>query len=221
MSSQCMTFSSAFTINLLEARIVRCSCFAFENIFFHVLPSEGPSPGTMSTPVALFLYAMPGLATMSMVACGLMKSPAAKSGASRSVTKKKEKATGAKVKTSPNGSSIDTSDVEEQSANTASKSDLQATIAKLKYHANPDKNKKGSADDKRNAKDLLAHYKKIQSSSARADFVEKLKRYGIKGMPKMLEVVDSRMDVDDSLALHVVKYLSPQQIFIAEGLPVS
>ena len=69
--------------------------------------------------------------------------------------------------------------------------------------------------------DLLAYYKQIQTSSARADFVEKLKRFGIKGLPKMLKVVDSRMDVDDSLALHVVKYLSPQQIFIAEGLPVS
>ena len=175
----------------------------------------------MATPVALFLYAMPGLATMSMVACGLMKSPAAKSGASRSVTKKKAKTTGAKVKTSPNGSSIDTSDVDDKSPNTASKSDLQATIAKLKYHANPDTNKKGSAVDQQNAKDLLAHYKKIETSSARADFVQKLKRYGIKGMPKMLDVVDSRMDVDDSFALHVVKYLSPQQIFIAEGLPVS
>ena len=175
----------------------------------------------MSTPVALFLYAMPGLAIMSLVISAPMKSPTAKAGASRSVTKKKEKATGGKDKTSPKGSSMDMSDVDEQSANTASKSDLQATIAKLKYHANPDKNKKGSADDKRNAKDLLAHYKNIQTSSARADFVEKLKRYGIKGMPKMLEVVDSRMDVDDSLALHVVEYLSPQQIFIAEGLPVS
>ena len=80
---------------------------------------------------------------------------------------------------------------------------------------------KRSADDQRHAKDLLAHYKKIQSSSDRADFVEKLKRYGIRGMPKMLEVVDSRMDVDDSLAVHVIKWMSLQQIFIAEGLLVS
>ena len=125
-----------------------------------MLPFEGLSSGTMSTPVALFLYAMPGLAIMSLVACGPVKSPTAKAGASRLVTKKKEKATGGKDKTSPNGSSMDMSDVDEQSANTASKSDLQATIAKLKYHANPDTNKKGSADDKRHAKDLLAHYKK-------------------------------------------------------------
>ena len=116
---------------------------------------------------------------------------------------------------------MDMSDVDERSAHTASKSDLQAAIGKLKYHANSDKNKKGSADDKRHAKDLLAHYKKIQSSSDRADFVEKLKWYGIKGVPKMLEVVDSRMDVDDSLAVHVIKWMSPQQIFIAEGLLVS
>ena len=175
----------------------------------------------MPTTVALFLSAMPGLAIMTLVICAPMKSATAKAVASRPVTKKKEKATGGKDKTSPKGSSTDMSDVDEQSANTASKSDLQATIAKLKYHANPDTNKKGSADDKRNAKDLLAHYKKIQTSSARADFVEKLKRYGIKGMPKMLDVVDSRMDVDDSFALHVVKYLSPQQIFIAEGPLVS
>ena len=175
----------------------------------------------MPTIVALFLSAMPGLAIMTLVICAPMKSPTAKAGASRSVTKKKEKATGGKDKTSPKGSSTDMSDVDEQSANTASKSDLQATIAKLKYHANPDKNKKGSVDDVRNAKDLLAHYKKIQSSSARADFVEKLKRYGIKGMPKMLEVVESRMDVDDSFALNVIKWMSPQQIFIAEGPLVS
>ena len=116
---------------------------------------------------------------------------------------------------------MDMTDVDEPSANTVSTSDLQATIAKLKYHVNPDTNKKGSADDKPNAMDLLAHYKKKRTCSARADIVEKLKRYGIKGMPKMLDVVDSRMDVDDSFALHVVKYLSPQQIFIAEGLPVS
>ena len=55
---------------------------------------------------------------------------------------------------------MDMTDVDEQSANTVSTSDLQATIAKLKYHVNPDTNKKGSADDKPNAKDLLAHYKK-------------------------------------------------------------
>ena len=116
---------------------------------------------------------------------------------------------------------MDMTDVDEQSASTVSTSDLQATIAKLKYHVNPDTNKKGSADDKPNAKDLLAHYKKKRTCSARADIVEKLKRYGIKGMPKMLDVVDSRMDVDDSFALHVVKYLSPQQIFIAEGPLVS
>ena len=65
------------------------------------------------------------------------------------------------------------SDVDERSAHTASKSDLQAAIGKLKYHANSDENKKGSADDKRNAKDLPARYKKVQSSSDRADFVEK------------------------------------------------
>ena len=175
----------------------------------------------MPTIVALFVSAMPGLAIMSLVICAPMKSATAKAVASRPVTKKKEKATGGKDKTSPKGSSTDMSDVDEQSANTASKSDLQATIAKLKYHAHPDKNKKGSADDKRNAKDLLAPYKKIQSSSARADFVEKLKRYGIKGMPKMLEVVESRMDVDDSFALNVIKWMSPQQIFIAEGALVS
>ena len=55
---------------------------------------------------------------------------------------------------------MDLSDVDDKSPNTASKSDLQATIAKLKYHANPDTNKKGSAVDQQNAKDLLAHYKK-------------------------------------------------------------
>ena len=175
----------------------------------------------MSTPVALFLYAMPGLATMSMVACGPMKSPSGKAGASCAATKKKEKATRGKDKTSPIGSSMDLSDVDDKSPNTASKSDLQATIAKLKYHANPDTNKKGSAVDQQNAKDLLAHYKKIETSSARADFVQKLKRYGIKGLPKRLHVADSRMDVDDSFSCNVVKYLSPQQIFVAEGLLVS
>ena len=56
-----------------------------------MLPFEGPSSRTMSTPVALFLYAMPGLAIMSLVACGSMKSPTAKAGASLLVTKKKEK----------------------------------------------------------------------------------------------------------------------------------
>ena len=37
----------------------------------------------------------------------------------------------------------------------------------------------------------------------------------------MLEVVESRMDVDDSLAVNVMKWMSPQQIFIAEGPLVS
>ena len=66
-----------------------------------MLPFEGSSSRIMSTPVALFLYAMPGLAIMSLVACGSMKSPTAKAGASRLVTKKKEKASGGKSKTSP------------------------------------------------------------------------------------------------------------------------
>ena len=66
-----------------------------------------------------------------------------------------------------------------------------------------------------------AHITKNRTCSARADIVEKLKRYGIKGMPKMLDVVDSRMDVDDSFALHVVKWMSPRQIFIAEAPLVS
>ena len=47
--------------------------------------------------------------------------------------------------------------------------------------------------------------------------MQKLKRYGIKGLPKRLHVADSRMDVDDSFSCNVVKYLSPQQIFVAEG----
>ena len=102
MSSHCLPFPSTFTINLLEAWLVRCSSFLRLRIqFFHVLPFEGPSSRTMSTPVALFLCAMPGLAIMSLVACGSMKSPTAKAGASRLVTKKKEKATGGKSKTSP------------------------------------------------------------------------------------------------------------------------
>ncbi len=71
-----------------------------------------------------------------------MKSPGAKAVSSRPATKKKEKGTGGKDKTSPKGSSTDMSDVDEQSANTASKSDLQAAIGKLKYHANSDKNEK-------------------------------------------------------------------------------
>ena len=102
MSSHCLPFPSTFTINLLEAWLVRCSSFLRLRIqFFHVLPFEGPSSRTMSTPVALFLYAMPGLAIMSLVACGSMKSPTAKAGASRLVTKKKEKTTGGKSNTSP------------------------------------------------------------------------------------------------------------------------
>ena len=171
----------------------------------------------MPTAVALFLSAMPGLAMMSLVICAPMKSATAKAAASSQVTKKKEKATGEKDKKSPKGSQTDMSDADDLSATTASKSDLQGAITKLKYHADPDKNKKGSADDVRNARDLLAHYKHIQSSNARADFVAKLKKYGIKNLPKIIEVVDSRMDVDDSLAFNVIKYMSPQQIFTAEG----
>ena len=102
MSSHCLPFPSTFTINLLEAWLVRCSSFLRLRIqFFHVLPFEGPSSGTMSTPVALFLYAMLGLAIMSLVARGSIKSLTAKAGASPLVTKKKAKATAGNSKTSP------------------------------------------------------------------------------------------------------------------------
>ena len=172
-----------FTINLLEARIDRCSSSLFEKVFHSCAFIEGSSSSTMPIIGALFLSALPGLAIMFWNFSA------------------QEKKIRGKDKPSPKRSSTDMSDVDEQSAHTASKSDLQAAIGKLKYHANSDKNKKGSADDKRNAKDLLAHYKKIQSSSARADFVEKLKRYGVRGMPKMLEVVESRTSMTASLLM--------------------
>ena len=91
-----------FTINLLEVRVVRYSCFLRLRFrFFHVLLFEGPSSRTMSTPVAFILYAMLGLVIMSLVARGSIKSPTAKAGASPLVTKKKAKATAGNSKTSP------------------------------------------------------------------------------------------------------------------------
>ena len=117
-----------FTINLLAVWVVRCSCFLRLRFrFFHVLPFQGPSCGTMSTSVASIFYAMLGSVIVSLVARGSMKSPSAKAVASLLVTKKKAKATSGNSKTSPKWVSMYMTDVDEQSASTVSMSELQVT----------------------------------------------------------------------------------------------
>ena len=99
----------------------------------------------------------------------------------------------------------------------ATKKDLANAINTLKYNADELKNKKGSPEDIESAKTLLAHYKTLSHSAERADFCEKLKKHGLKGLPKHLHINDSVTDVNDNVASFVMNFHSARDIFRMEG----
>ena len=99
----------------------------------------------------------------------------------------------------------------------ATKKDLANAINTLKYNADELKNKKGSPEDIESAKTLLAHYKTLSHSAERADFCEKLKKHGLKGLPKHLHINDSVTDVNDNVASFVMNFDSARDIFRMEG----
>jgi len=134
--------------------------------------------------------------------------------------KKAEKRASSAAGEKPSKKAKDAVDVtaEEETETTCgtTKEAIQGVINVLKYRADPNKNKKGK--DLEESHKLLEHYRGIQTTEDRANFIRKFQELGIVKLHDKLGLQDQAEDYDDKQEKVNVHHRNWRYIFKAEGL---